>query len=39
MASAQMTATLQRLAMGLPIFDVTFGAGKMVDVEQAGVVA
>lgn len=39
MASAQMTATLQRLAMGLPVFDVTFGAGRMIDVEQKGVIA
>jgi rhodanese-related sulfurtransferase len=38
MANAQMTATLQRLAKGLPMFDVTFGAGGMVDVEQAGTI-
>jgi rhodanese-related sulfurtransferase len=38
MADAQLTATLQRLAKGLPVFDVTFGAGGMVDVVQAGVI-
>jgi hypothetical protein len=39
MATTQMNATLQRLAMGLPVFDVTFGAGRLVDVEQKGVIA
>jgi len=38
MADAQMTATLHRLAKGLPVFDATFGTGRMVDVVQAGTI-
>ena len=39
MADAQMTATLHRLAKGLPVFDATFGTGRMVDVVHAGTIA
>jgi hypothetical protein len=38
MADTQLTATLQRLAKGLPVFDVTFGQGRLVEVEPRGVV-